>query len=210
MQPHYRFSLWAELTLIFLLLPVGLLFPIAVFVKVALVIAAICYLLFLSVRNNLFSKVQLLSFNKQTIVKGIFLKWLVFCTTSTILMWIYKPEWLFKVVVDNPLLWVSISLFYSVFSVYPQEFIYRHFFFERYRALVPNNKWFILLNAGLFCIAHVVFENVLVLILTFIGGIIFALTYQKKRSLLLVSIEHSLYGVWLFTLGMGDMLAFPS
>lgn len=210
MQLHHRLSLWAELTLIFLILPFGLLLPISAFVKVIFVIAAICYLLFVSVRNNLISKIQLLSFDRQTIAKDIFLRWFAFCITSTVLMWVFKPEWLFKVVIDNPLLWVSISLFYSVFSVYPQEFIYRHFFFDRYQKLIPHKILFVLVNASLFCIAHVVFENMLVLVLTFAGGIIFSLTYLHKRSLMLVSIEHSLYGVWLFTLGMGDMLAFPS
>jgi hypothetical protein len=27
---------------------------------------------------------------------------------------------------------------------------------------------------------------------------------------MLVSLEHSVYGAWLFTLGLGEMLAFPS
>jgi membrane protease YdiL (CAAX protease family) len=49
-----------------------------------------------------------------------------------------------------------------------------------------------------------------VLAFTFIGGILFAYTYQKTKSTLLVSIEHAIYGCWLFTVGMGTMLGFPS
>jgi hypothetical protein len=54
------------------------------------------------------------------------------------------------------------------------------------------------------------FKNTLVLFLTFLGGVLFALTYNKTRSTLLVSIEHAIYGSWLFTVGMGNMLGFPS
>jgi membrane protease YdiL (CAAX protease family) len=48
-----------------------------------------------------------------------------------------------------------------------------------------------------------------VLCITIIGGVIFAITFLRTRSLLLTSIEHALYGSWLFTAGMGEMLAFP-
>ena len=36
-----------------------------------------------------------------------------------------------------------------------------------------------------------------------IGGLLFANTYNKHRSLLLVSIEHGLYGNTLFFIGLG-------
>jgi hypothetical protein len=41
------------------------------------------------------------------------------------------------------------------------------------------------------------------MILTFFGGYLFAYTYAKTRSLLLVSIEHALYGCLLYTIGLG-------
>lgn len=42
-----------------------------------------------------------------------------------------------------------------------------------------------------------------------IGGILFVITYTKSKSILLTSAEHAIYGNWLFTIGMGEMLAFP-
>jgi membrane protease YdiL (CAAX protease family) len=66
-----------------------------------------------------------------------------------------------------------------------------------------------LINAALFSLAHVFFKNALVMLLTFTGGILFALTFRKTKSTLLVSIEHSIYGCWLFTVGMGEILGFP-
>ena len=99
---------------------------------------------------------------------------------------------------------------YSFFSVYPQELIYRTFYFQRYKSLFKSKVLLIFLNAVVFCLAHIFFQNTFVLILTFLGGLLFALTYQKTKSTLLVSIEHAIYGCWLFTVGMGNMLGFPS
>jgi len=118
-------------------------------------------------------------------------------------------EKLFIVIRNNLWAWLGISIFYSVLSVYPQEVIYRHFFIHRYAVLFSSPRVLLLVNAALFAFAHIIFLNVLVLLLTFIGGILFGLTYQKSQSLFLTSFEHALYGVWIFTLGMGEMLAFP-
>jgi membrane protease YdiL (CAAX protease family) len=98
---------------------------------------------------------------------------------------------------------------YSLFSVYPQELIYRTFFFRRYQTLFKTKYALIFSNALLFALAHLFFESVLVLVLTFIGGLLFAVTYLKTKSIVLVCIEHAIYGSWLFTVGMGQMLGFP-
>jgi uncharacterized protein len=68
----------------------------------------------------------------------------------------------------------------------------------------------IFINAIVFCLAHLFFKNTLVLALTFIGGLLFGMTFYKSKSTLFVTIEHAIYGCWLFTVGMGNMLGFPS
>ena len=128
---------------------------------------------------------------------------------STILMYISDNEKLFIVVKTNPVMWLMVSILYSVVSVYPQEFLYRSFFFSRYGVLLKNPYLLIAVNALVFSFAHIVFKNLFVLVITLIGGVIFAITFFRSRSLLLTSIEHALYGSWLFTLGIGEMLAFP-
>ena len=125
-------------------------------------------------------------------------------------MFVVDKSNLFIVVKTKPSLWIMILFIYSFFSVYPQELIYRTFFFQRYESLFRSNLVFILLNAVVFSLAHIFFKNTLVMFLTFIGGILFALTFKKTKSTLLVSIEHAIYGCWLFTVGMGAMLGFPS
>jgi len=125
-------------------------------------------------------------------------------------MFVVDKSNLFIVVKTKPSLWIMILFIYSFFSVYPQELIYRTFFFQRYESLFRSNLVFILVNAVVFSLAHIFFKNTLVMFLTFIGGILFALTFKKTKSTLLVSIEHAIYGCWLFTVGMGAMLGFPS
>ena len=124
-------------------------------------------------------------------------------------MYLTDNEKLFIVVKTNPVLWLMVSILYSVVSVYPQEFLYRSFFFSRYEVLLKNPYLLIAVNALVFSFAHIVFKNLFVLAITLIGGVIFAITFFRTRSLLLTSLEHALYGSWLFTVGMGEMLAFP-
>ena len=109
----------------------------------------------------------------------------------------------------NPKLFVVILGVYTFLSVWPQEIIYRSFFYKRYQDLCSSKIVFMVLNAVIFSLAPVFLKNILVLILTFIGGLLFIYTYTKTKSTTLVSIEHALYGNWLFTVGMGQMLAFP-
>jgi membrane protease YdiL (CAAX protease family) len=129
---------------------------------------------------------------------------------TSVFVWITDRESLFEVLRNKPKLWIFILFIYSIFSVYPQELIYRTFFFQRYQALFSDEKLFLFLNAIVFSLGHIFFKNALVMVLTFLGGILFALTFNKTKSTLLVSIEHAIYGSWLFTVGMGNMLGFPS
>jgi len=58
-------------------------------------------------------------------------------------------------------------------------------------------------NAVLFAFAHILFRNWVAVIGSFVAGLLWATTYLKSRSLLVVSIEHALYGNFVFTLGIG-------
>ena len=141
--------------------------------------------------------------------KRLAILFVIIALVTTAYVWFTKPSALFFVPRTNIPLFFGILLVYTFLSVWPQEVIYRTFFFERYQPLFKNKALFVFLNAIAFSLAHLFFKNTLVTILTFIGGILFGLTYLKYRSTTLVSIEHALYGNWLFTVGMGQMLAFP-
>lgn len=108
------------------------------------------------------------------------------------------PVWL-------PLL---ILVFYPWVSVYPQNVIYRAFFCQRYRPILGGGWGLILVNALAFSFGHVMFNNWVVLVLTFVGGLIFTRTYLRSRSLLLATIEHAMYGLLCFYLGIGVFLRY--
>lgn len=114
-----------------------------------------------------------------------------------------SPDQLFALVRRSPALWLAIMVLYPLFSVYPQELIYRTFLFHRYRD-VFNRAWMrIAASALAFGYMHIVFRNPIAVALTLIGGAVFALTYERSRSTLLVSLEHALYGCFIFTIGLG-------
>jgi uncharacterized protein len=118
-------------------------------------------------------------------------------------VWLLRPDLLFMLVKDSPRIWVLVLVLYPLFSVYPQELVYRAFFFHRYRELFRNRWVMIMTNAAAFSFMHIVFQNWVAVIMTFVGGLLFAHTYERTRSLTAVSLEHALYGCYIFTIGLG-------
>jgi membrane protease YdiL (CAAX protease family) len=95
-------------------------------------------------------------------------------------------------------------LMYPLLSALPQEVIFREFFFYRYRALFRHEAVLFTVNVILFAFAHIYFDSWIVMIFTLVGGSIFSLTYIRTRSLLVVSIEHTLYGLMVLSSGLGE------
>lgn len=129
-----------------------------------------------------------------------------FCVYAMMLVaftWWHAPQRLFEFPLERPYFWALVMLLYPVLSVFPQEVIYRSFFLRRYRHWLNNPQHLALANAIAFGWAHIVLGHFITLIFCFIGGLIFADTYLRTRSLSLVCFEHSLYGCWVFTLGLG-------
>ena len=199
-----------ELVILFVFIPLMLLLNPLPWINFILVLSGFIYCMFilLKIESNKIS--TFFKFLNSGYLKIILIRFIAAAVLSTIIMYLFNRKALFSIVMERPLLWLMISVFYSLFSVLPQEILFRTFFFIRYESIFPTNKiYIVLINAALFSIAHIFFRNIYVIILTFLGGILFALSYIKTRSLLLVSIEHAIYGFWLFTLGVGEMLAFP-
>lgn len=212
-----------ELVFLFIALPLVLAFNPIIPLSLALVFTALVYVAVVS--KGLWghgswrglwrsAKAGFSRSNDRRANKGHLLRIGLMVTTfilgSTIYVSWVMPDKLFHVVLGNTGLWLGICVFYTVFSVFPQEFLYRVFFFRRYGDIFPNPWAAVVINGIIFCLAHVMFFNPLVLLLTFCGGVLFAYSYLNTRSFLVVCVEHSLYGLWLYTVGMGAMLAFPS
>jgi membrane protease YdiL (CAAX protease family) len=131
-------------------------------------------------------------------------RWLVACVGMTAVIYFYDPARMFGLA--ERLEWWAFPLLvvaYTAFSALPQEFIFCSFFFRRYSAFFTTTARMIIASAVVFAYAHVLFINWVAPILSLIAGLIFASTYAKTRSLALVTIEHGLYGGWLFIVGLG-------
>jgi hypothetical protein len=102
---------------------------------------------------------------------------------------IWDPDRLFALPREAPLRWILIAVLYPLLSVYPQEVLFRAFLLHRY--------------APAFGFAHIIFGTIISVVLTVVAGWMFARRYQRTRSLLTASLEHALYGVLAFSVGLG-------
>ena len=199
-----------EFFIIFILLPIS--FAIDYNNKIKMIIGSVGFLyviyVLLKVENK---KIRVGSnFKWKLFFKQTLIKLFAIIVITTFYVFITNKEALFNILLTKPKFWLFILFFYSVFSVYPQELIYRTFYFQRYSSLFKSKNVFLFVNAIVFSLGHLFFRNPLVMVLTFLGGLLFAITYNKTQSTLLVTIEHAIYGCWLFTVGMGAMLGFPA
>ncbi|MEZ6243085.1 MAG: CPBP family intramembrane glutamic endopeptidase [Phycisphaerales bacterium] len=113
-----------------------------------------------------------------------------------------NASWL-NLPLNRTTLWVAIMFLYPVFSVWPQEVVYRAFFFHRYAPILRAPVARILVGAAVFGFMHVVFLNWLAPAMTFVGGLLFCWTYERSRSLFAATLEHALWGCYVFTIGIG-------
>ena len=104
---------------------------------------------------------------------------------------------------DRPDIWVRVMLLYPLLSVWPQEIIYRSFIRVRYAPLFRSDRLYIAVSAAAFGFMHCIFLNPVAVMMTLIGGLLFAHSYSKYKSLALACLEHAIYGCLIFTIGLG-------
>ena len=121
-----------------------------------------------------------------------------------IAVWFFAPQLLFSLLKRAPLLWAAIMVLYPVVSVYPQELLYRAFFFHRYQPLFGSGWVMLAASALAFGFVHIIFGNWLSVVLCVFGGFLFASTYHSSGSLLLTCIDHAIFGDFIFTIGLGQ------
>jgi hypothetical protein len=114
------------------------------------------------------------------------------------------PGWLFEFPRNRPDLWLTVMLAYPFVSVATQEIVYRTFFFHRYGALFGERAGLaIVANGVLFGFAHIVIGQPFAVVATMLGGCLFAARYHETRSFWAVFLEHTLWGAFIFTIGLG-------
>lgn len=175
--------------------------------SIPLLIVFAIFLVLLLINKNFNRK--LFGFNGFNNWKPIIIRFLMIALIIVVFVLIFSRDSFFILPAERPGLWLLIMVFYPIWSVYPQELIYRTWFFHRYKDLIRNETYLIILNALLFSFSHLIFRNLLVILLTIPAGLMFAYTYRRSNSLMVVFIEHMLYGNLIFTVGLGRYFYLP-
>lgn len=136
-------------------------------------------------------------------LRCVLCRFILLAPVITGLAWWLAPDNFLVVPLERTELWLRIMLLYPLLSVWPQEIIYRSFLYHRYAPLWGNGTGFIAASALAFGFMHIIFLNPVAVIMTIIGGYLFASDYARHRSLGLACLEHSLYGCLIFTVGLG-------
>jgi CAAX protease family protein len=138
------------------------------------------------------------------------MRFMIIASCLSLYVILAEPGNFLAILRHNPSNWALIMISYPVLSVVPQEIIFRAFFFHRYSSLFTHKRVSILINGALFAFAHILFRNWVAVIGSFVVCLLWAMTYLESRSLLVVSIEHALYGNFVFTLGLGYYFYTPN
>ncbi|MFD3704383.1 CPBP family intramembrane glutamic endopeptidase [Nocardia sp. NPDC058658] len=135
---------------------------------------------------------------------GILALWAVAAVVLVGAVAVFRPGSVFDLPREQPLIWVLVLVFYPLVSVYPQELLFRAFLFHRYAPVFGDGPRIIAASALAFGFAHFTVGNWVSVLLSTAAGALFAIRYRHTRSLLTTSVEHALYGILVFTVGLGD------
>lgn len=116
---------------------------------------------------------------------------------------ILLPDRFLFLPLEHPQYWLLLLLIYPVFSVIPQELVFRTYFFHRYKKIFKNKSLRAVLGSISFGLAHLIYGNWIAVALSFLASLIFSFRFIESKSTALVVIEHSLMGLVIFTLGLG-------
>lgn len=105
---------------------------------------------------------------------------------------------------ERPGLWLAGLLLYPILSAWPQEVLYRAFFFRRYAALFGSGGSLVVASGVAFSLLHLVYPNLVAPLLSLPAGLVLAWRYRRTGALGPVWLEHAVYGVLLFSLGLGN------
>jgi membrane protease YdiL (CAAX protease family) len=192
-----------ELILIFVLAPALLALVPRRFVSLGILVGGIAGAVVL-IRDPTFHSRQLVSgFGGRAEVRRVLVRtagiWAVLLVAAAL----FAPS-LFPLPRARPVVWAIIMVVYPI-SAWAQEIVYRPFFFHRYGALFRRPAARVAASGLLFGWGHIAVNNLLAIVLASAAGVLFAWTYERSRSTLLVTLEHALYGDFVFSVGLGSL-----
>lgn len=195
-----KIFLYCEICVIFIFLPLSFVTKMLPnsFMMILLLIVFIYCSVILNIYKINFFKLDL----KKDMIPMLIVRFIIISIFLYIFTYFYDAQKLFYFPKNYTFLWIAVMIIYPIFSAFTQEVIFRKFFFFRYEKIFQN--FLIPVSAISFSYMHIVFQNNIAIIFTFISGLIFSYIYQKTKSINLVSLEHALYGNMIFTIGLGE------
>ncbi|HQI02242.1 MAG TPA: CPBP family intramembrane metalloprotease [Deltaproteobacteria bacterium] len=201
-----RALLCAECAVLFFILPVTLYFIRHWFAwRITPIVLLVSFLCFLSlITDKDFDRKRLWHIRDFPVhIKAIMITFFIAATGIAFFTYLFQRMYFLYFLSAEPRLWLVFVLIYPLLVVYPQELVFRAFFFHRYRSIFEHRLTMIALSGISFGLAHLFFANWYAPVLSTLGGILFAYRYTKAQSLVVAAFEHGLWGNFLFTIGMG-------
>lgn len=200
---------WLELFFIFILLPIFYITAVndqQTWLMPALgVVGLFCLCTLLS--DKKFNRLKL--WNATDIGKHLSATLTLFIPCTILLTLVFywvAPNAVFSLVKHDQVLLLTTLLIYPIVSVIPQEIIFRTYFFHRFKPIIPSKWQRLFVSTLLFSFAHIVYANWVAVMLSAIGGGIFGYRYIMSKSTCVVVIEHTLWGSYVFVVGLGTYL----
>jgi hypothetical protein len=201
-----RYYLYLEFALLYVCIPVLLIFTEDIFPLIPTILI-ITGGVIIALRRQGWQYRELWVVGPARAWRSMLLVFLGFVVFWIPVAWYFFPEQFLSFPRERPDIWLMVMLLYPLLSAFPQEILYRTFLMERYRTIVDHSAGtFILISGVTFMWGHILFMNAFAISVTLLGGLVFAWRYWQTRSVLLVSVEHALYGNLFFTLGLGQFL----
>ena len=193
-------SIKIEFILIFIFLPIILFFIPATKIIFATLYVVFFFSLLSLKRDNTFN---FSSLKNKPDWKFIRLYFFIFSFLGLFYTFLVDRSLFFIFPRENPKVWLLVIILYPLFSVIPQEVIYRVFFLQRYKDILSKNLFIkYTVNSFIFSFAHIVFQNYHAVIITALVSPIFYYAYERKSFLTCILI-HSIGGIMIFTYGLG-------
>jgi membrane protease YdiL (CAAX protease family) len=198
--------LWVECLILFFVLPGALYFfrhELAFRVVPLVLVLALGCGVYLSRRPGFSGRVFYVCQDFSIHLRRVLYLFLPSAAVLLLTAWLFLPENFLRFPLMRPGIWALVMLLYPLLAAYPQEIVFRGFFFERYKDILPSQAAMLAVNGLSFGLAHALYGNWLAPTLAALGGALFGFRYLRSGSLLIAGLEHGLWGNLLFTSGWG-------
>lgn len=197
-----------EIIIIYIVLPllVKYLFDLEGMLKVIPVLVLAVFVLIILLRDSTFPNGLLVRWAPVE-WKWLLVRVAVVSLFTLVVVWFWYPHLLFEFPQKKVTHYLPALAAYPFISVLPQELVFRSWYYHRYKTVFSDKTSAVFVNSLCFAFMHVVYNNWIAIAGAFAISFIFSYNYHKYRSLPVLVLEHFLYGLVIFTVGLGKFFA---